>query len=541
MMKGKVAIFLVLVLFVSLLSPYAFGPAKADTKAGAGFSAVLMEPDAEAALRAQGKQPRSPFPNTANHGKKFNPSGDLVGIAPIEGDQNVLALFADFTTTPPGGPTQRLDLATYFDSMLFGTEYNPPEYAAIAGAPTDRTLVNYYQQVSYGKVNVSTQNMPSSLGWVNLGNSYEYYITPSDNGFGNYPQNVQGLVVDLLKKVDSYVDFTNYAVGDTVPNLFIIVAGTGAEWSGTTNLMWSHSWSLDEGTGMTGGYLTDDGVYVNNYAMMPEVGGDLTGFTGVVSGPFPPTVGVFAHEYGHVLGLPDQYDYGYDSDGTDIYSLMSGGSWNRYPSDRILSGNSPAHLDAWSKVYLGFVDPVVVSDTMSVVVPPAETEPVVYKMDVPYSGGKEYFLIENRQQLGFDLGFKRFGAVHGLAIYHVDETVLSRNFWRPNEAQNWKEFRSEGARKAWTGETHYGISIIQADDRWDLEKGVYIPGLTLPGDLYPGTAGVTAFGNNTFPNSSSYYFWAGNQPRFGYSGVTVNNIVEQDGNVSAVLSYKTVK
>lgn len=542
-MKALLSIMLVLSLAAGFLMPASQGSsAAAQPNQGAGFSAVQMEPDLVASLRANGKQPRSPFPNSANQGKKFNPTGDVVGTQPIEGDQNVLVLFAEFTNNPPGGPDARLDLGSHFDPMLFSTEYNPPEYAGIPDAPTNRTLVNYYSEVSYGKVNITTQNMPSTMGWTNLGKPYEYYIQADNNGFGAYPTNVQGLVVDLLQLVDDQVDFRTYAKNGVVPNLFVVVAGTGAEWSGAWNLMWSHSWSLDEGTGLTGGYLTDDGIYVNNYAMMPEVGGDLTGYTGTVSGPFPPTVGVYAHEYGHVLGLPDEYDYGYESDGVDVYSLMAGGSWNRYPNALMFAGNSPAHLDAWSKVYLGFAEPVEVTDATSVTLPPAEVEPVVYKMNVPFSDGKEYFLLENRQQIGFDLGLKRFGAVHGLAIYHIDETVLYRNFWRPNEAQNWKEFRSVGAKKAWTGETHYGISIIQADDRWDLEKAVYIPGLTLPGDLYPGTMDVTRFGNDTFPNSSSYYFWAGSAPKFGYSGVTVENIAEVVGSdVTADLSYQPWK
>ena len=73
-----------------------------------------------------------------------------------------------------------------------------------------------------------------------------------------------------------------------MPNLFVVFAGTGAEWSGDPDLIWSHSWDLTEGTGMDRGDLTVDGVKINNYAMMPEVGGDLTGYTGVVSGPTRP-------------------------------------------------------------------------------------------------------------------------------------------------------------------------------------------------------------------------------------------------------------
>jgi hypothetical protein len=154
-------------------------------------------------------------------------------------------------------------------------------------------------------------------------------------------------------------------------------------------------------------------------------------------------------------------------------------------------------------------------------------------MVVPNSGGKEYFLFENRQQIGFDKGFARWGPnVHGMAIYHVDDTVLTRNFWRPNEAENWKEIRSTGWRKAWTGETHYGISIIQADDYWHMELAQWTGFST---DLYPGKMGVTTFGNYTFPNSTSYYYWPGNGPKYGYSGITASNITETAGVIHASL------
>jgi immune inhibitor A len=535
-------VILALILILPVTSAY-YQAVPVATMEGKGFSIVSMQPDVLQALRDQGKKVNYPVPNTANKGKKFNPVGDIVPALNTAATQNVLVIFAQFTTTPPGAPDARLDLATYFDPMLFGTVYDPPEYTDYTDHPTDRTLKNYYAEVSYGKVNVTTLNLPSAMGWSQTGHSYEYYCTADgvhDNGFGPYPQNAQGMVVDAVKAVDDVVDFRNYAINGEVPNLFVVFAGTGAEWSGTSDIIWSHSWDLTEGTGMNG-YTTDDGVKINNYAVMPEVGGDLTGYTGVVSGPFPPTVGVYAHEYGHVLGLPDQYDYGYESDGTDVYSLMAGGSWNRYPTDRIFSGNSPAQLDAWSKYRLGFVTPEVVT-SKTVTLRPAELYPDVYKMVVPNSNGKEYFLFENRQDIGFDQGLLRF-ATHGLAIYHIDDTVLTRNYWRPNEAENWKEFRSEGWRKADNGETHYGISIIQADDRWDLEHAFYAivtPNVysSLSGDLYPGANNVTSFTSYTAPNSSTYYFWGGNNdPKYGYSGVTVTNIVENGGIVTAKMSF----
>jgi len=504
-----------------------------------GLSIVQMDPETRVSLRAQGKNTQLQFPNSDNNGKKFNPTGNTIPALETAEEQEILVIFVKFTTQPPGGPNTRLDLATYFDTMLFGTTYDPIEYTPYPNHPTDRTLYNYWKEVSYGTVDIVTLNMPSTLGWTNVEHSYDYYCKADgihDNGFGLYPQNVQGLVVDAVNAINPMVDFSQYAdVNGVVPNLFVVFAGTGAEWSGDPSIIWSHSWDLSEGTGLDG--LLVDGVKINNYAMMPEVGGDLTGYLGGILGPYPPTCGVYAHEYGHVLGLPDQYDYGYESEGTGYYSLMAAGSWARYPYDtleerRLFSGNSPTHLDAWSKYRLGFVTPTVVTSLTSVNMLPAETNPVAYKMVVPSSAGKEYFLLENRQDIGFDKSLGRYGT--GLAIYHVDETVFSRNYWRANEAENWKEFRSEGWKKAWTGERHYAISLIQADDHWDLEHGMNAAD---DGDLYPGSHDVTSLGSTTKPNTSNYYFWAGNAPKFGYSGATITDIQEIGSTITATLSF----
>lgn len=515
-----------------------------------GLSIDTIEPEAAATLKAQGRDFKYPFPNDVNNGKKFNPVGNTIPPLTTAQTQKILVIFVEFTTLPPGGPDTRLDLG-YFDSMLFGTVYDPPEYQSwypgppAAPYPTDRTLYNYFKEVSYGYIDIITLNMPSTQGWANSGHSYDYYCRADgihDNGFGPYPENAQGLVIDAIKAVDPIINFSPYAVNGEVPNLFVVHAGTGAEWSADPSIIWSHSWDVSDATGLDG-YMAD-GVKLNNYAMMPEVGGDLTNYLGGGAyGPYPPTVGVYAHEYGHVLGLPDQYDYGYESEGTGYYSLMAGGSWNRYPytampgwskGTRIFAGNSPAHMDAWSKYRLGFLTPTEITSFTSVIMPPAETDAVAYKMVVPYSGGKEYFLLENRQSIGFDQGLLQYGA-HGLAIYHVDDTVFTRNYGRPNEAENWKEFRSEGWKKAWTGETHYAISLIQADDQWHLEHGTNGAD---PGDLYPGIYGVTSISSYTTLNTSNYYFWGGSKPKFGYSGVTIENIQETGTTISAELSFK---
>ena len=64
-------------------------------------------------------------------------------------------------------------------------------------------------------------------------------------------------------------------------------------------------------------------------------------------------MGVFAHEYGHDMGLPDLYDY-YGENGTGFWTLMSSGSWLDEGKDTI--GNKPNHMGAWEKFQLGWLN-----------------------------------------------------------------------------------------------------------------------------------------------------------------------------------------
>lgn len=66
-------------------------------------------------------------------------------------------------------------------------------------------------------------------------------------------------------------------------------------------------------------------------------------------------LGVFAHEYGHDLGLPDEYDTsGTGESSVDFWSLMSGGSWLGTGKDDI--GNLPGDMSAWDKLQLGWLN-----------------------------------------------------------------------------------------------------------------------------------------------------------------------------------------
>ena len=457
-------------------------------------------------------------------------------LSPTTQTLKAIVILVKFLDNPPGGPTTRFR-TTVWDSMLFRDAYIRSG-SHPADTTTIRTLKRFYNTVSYGNIDIVTLNLPSSVGWVTAPQNYSYYCQPDgihDNGFGPYPRNAQRLAMDAVTAADPLVDFSQYAVGGVVQNLFIVHSGSGAEWSGGPTLIWSHAWSIPVA-------LYVDGVRIQDYSMEPEAGGDTVGEPGPPMTPMLPTVGVYAHEFGHILRLPDEYDYGYESNGTGRVSLMAGGSWNRVPNVYPdCAGNSPAHPSAWGTAYMGFVTPTTLTKTTTgITIPPIENTPTgaMYKLIYPGTSGKEYWLFENRQQIGFDQGLLRMASsAHGLCIYHVDENVLDRTFWNPNEA----ECVSGGVYQGQTncncaalppnpsnGEKWYGISLEQADGLYELELG------TSGGswqDFYSSASGATTFNGNSTPNSSSYY---NNYACAGFAAAT--NIGEVGQNITLNLT-----
>ncbi|MFD5630574.1 MULTISPECIES: immune inhibitor A domain-containing protein [unclassified Streptomyces] len=121
-------------------------------------------------------------------------------------------------------------------------------------------------------------------------------------------------------------------------------AGGGAQGA---DAIWAHRWfafGTDAGsTGPAGNKLGgaeigDSDIWVGDYTIQPENGG----------------LGVFAHEYGHDLGLPDLYDTNGGDNSTGFWTLMSSGSWLGTGEGEI--GNLPGDMTAWDKLQLGWLN-----------------------------------------------------------------------------------------------------------------------------------------------------------------------------------------
>ena len=128
-----------------------------------------------------------------------------------------------------------------------------------------------------------------------------------------------------------------------------IHAGEGEEAGGGAqgeDAIWSHRWYAYDGytdrgpeSNKSGGVpIGDSGLWIGDYTTEPENGG----------------LGVFAHEFGHDLGLPDLYDTAGGDNGTGFWTLMSGGSWLNHGGDSI--GTTPGYMGPWEKLQLGWLD-----------------------------------------------------------------------------------------------------------------------------------------------------------------------------------------
>ena len=126
-------------------------------------------------------------------------------------------------------------------------------------------------------------------------------------------------------------------------------AGMGEEVGGGVQggaAIWSHRWFayynlaglLGPEFNKAGGVRVGNSKYwVGDYTVEPENGG----------------VGVFSHEFGHDLDLPDLYDTNGGDNSTGYWSLMSAGS---YGSDGTVDiGSKPVHMGAWEKLQLGWL------------------------------------------------------------------------------------------------------------------------------------------------------------------------------------------
>jgi len=356
------------------------------------------------------------------------------------------------------------------------------------------SLSEYYTEISGGVFTMTGE----VSDWATLPNSATYYEPVGEDKYGKTDEFLR----DALLEADGAIDFGDYDNDgpDNIPNSgdddgFVDVAAfiyaTEAKSCGGPGI-WPHRWTYEAWwpAPFTTGDVSQNGGFIKVSDYIIQSG--LACFGGGIMAS-----GTIAHEMGHALGLPDLYDTdsgdGTDSEGIGEWGLMGSGGHNEQVS--------PAHMGAWSKDFLGWVDvTTIVANQTSLPLQAVQTARTVLRVDVPNKN--EYFLLSNRQSIGSDA----FLHEPGLVVWHIDQDVIDAAgpLNRVNADAN-----------------HKGVDVEEADGLANLDTSVNRGD---PGDAFPGSTGNTVFNLASNPDSRDY---AGVS-----SGLALENITHSGGLVT---------
>lgn len=364
--------------------------------------------------------PLGTAPSTIRAAAVARPTGPLRGVL------RVIVVLVEFPDKP------MMQTRKHYEDLFFSL-----------GALPTKSVREYYWEVTHGLIDIQGD----VVGPFQLPQTINTYAHGASGTTSAQP-NAQTMARDAVMASNPTVDFTPYDNdGNGFVDAFIVIhAGAGGEVTGNSDDIWSHKWILN------GGAFAVDQTKIFAYLTVPE---DCK-------------IGVCAHEIGHLMfGFPDLYDTDSTSEGIGNWCLMAGGSWGG-------GGDTPVHPSAWCKANQGWVAIENRKTDATVNIPDVKTSNTVLRLWKNGASGNEYFLLENRQQTGFDVSLPG----HGLLIWHIDDSQSTN-----------------------TDEKHYKVALMQADGTRDMERNANRGD---GGDPFPGTGNNRTFNATSNPNSNSY-------------------------------------
>lgn len=286
----------------------------------------------------------------------------------------------------------------YYDpSTGKDTVVDSPPYDSLYFIDHLNFLKNYFNKSSKGKANITYELFGEV---INLPKKMEMYS----------PQRTEGniklgeLFNDSWARADSFINFSGYNKENTA--FVIFHAGVGRDVDLTSIFGYDPTpfdipsvylglKNLQEFYGSSyNGFQTGDGFDIQNSLIIPSTEIrtlDLTTGTFLIELGMN---GILAASFGSYLGLPDLFNTSTGVTAIGRFGLMDGQSLFSY------NGFFPPEPSAWEKIYLGWVDPVVVSTGMQNFKIPTSSKDVsrdstIFKV---LMSSQEYFLVENRNR-----------------------------------------------------------------------------------------------------------------------------------------------
>ena len=379
---------------------------------------------------------------------------------PAQGEKKALVILVEFKDRK----FVMSDPHDYFSRML-----NEEDFSDYNGTGSAR---DYFIDQSEGKFSPQFD----VYGPVAVSQKMSYY---GNNDVSGVDMNPHKMVLEACELIDDVVDFKDYDTNNDgdIDNVFVFYAGLGEASGGPSYTIWPHSsemsaWGSTE--------YKFDGVRLEHYACGNEWFGDA--YTGKPDG-----IGCFVHEFGHVIGLPDLYD---TLSSTSSVQVFTPGNWDTQDQGNYNNNSrTPPFYSAFERNALNWLKSTRIDRPMSCVLPSLGNN-VAFVIET--NDPNEFFLLENRQQVGWDT----YVPHHGMLVWHVqyDEYV-----WTDNEVNH--------------NPNHQFVDIEEAD---------YITNkATINGDPFPGAYNITEFTDNTRPSMRTWSGKALNLP--------ITNIKEEDG------------
>ena len=290
------------------------------------------------------------------------------------------------------------------------------------------SVYDYFLDQSYGQLRLSFD-----LYYTTVDSMIKYRSTQTDD------ENSRFLVRDVAQLLDNKID--EWAPYDWdgdgyVDQLLIIYAGMGMQDGGSDSTIWAHQWWMSMHTDSEPVKVngTDKEYLIDTYCCVQEITGKGT------YGSF----GTLCHEYSHCFGLPDFYVGSTNIVGS--WDLMDKGNYNG-------DGFRPCGYSAFERAFMGWLTPEELTGMQSIDGMPAlTTQPKAY---IVRNDGKhdEYYVIENRQQIGWD----EMLPGSGILIFHVDYDDDIFRYGVPNDRvkrytifpANNKTYASKDNLKGW--------------------------------------------------------------------------------------------
>lgn len=384
-------------------------------------------------------------------------------------------------------------MADYTDQPMTYTniaDWNRALFDTTGSTPTG-SVFDYYTWVSGRRIRV----IGKVVAFVHLPKPKNDYADMSW-GLGTDPtRNSYAAIDQALRLCPSTIDWSEFDrdLNGKVDMVWLLHSGFGGEnvvtrqdlWSITSKMSdWPNGYAFETSTMVPG---TNTKELVDAFSVLPEISGVHPGQRC--------EIGVYCHEFGHALGLPDLYERAFGGGtrnvGVGNWSLMSTGA---YGTDG-QSPQFPSHLGAWPLLYLGWATTVRPTEDGPMALAPIENGGKI--LDLWFQGEKsaEHFLVENRQRIGFDRNLPD----SGLVIYHLNDAQIQAGL-PSNQVIN-------GFYSA--------LRVVEGDGRQDMIIGDNHGDSS---DPFPGSANVVTWNDETSPNSRSNI---GNVTHVGLSNIAI--------------------